>query len=339
MIVRSSARKACEMKVATGVTVSVIIPAYNAAGTLARAVESVLAQTRPVDEIVVVDDGSTDRTAEVARQFGPPVRYVRQENAGASSARNRGIAEATGDWIAFLDADDWWMPQRIEWGLEILHRHPQLQWVSGAYLQMLPGGAQVPVPQTTGHRSLLKEGDYFENVYAAMAVGVCPHTCSLTIRRNVLLEVGGFDTRLRVGEDVDLRIRIADRFPALGYVAKPIMVYDQRGESLTRTSYSYSRDYEVFFAKHLSPSEGHQGEEWTAKDRFVGAILSVALRTCVPRGDIAGARRLFQAHRGWFRRTDRMIGFGLRRVPEPLLKPLLWCYNRIVSPIRTRVRT
>jgi glycosyltransferase involved in cell wall biosynthesis len=95
------------------IPVSVVIPAYNAASVLPRAIESVLGQTSRPEEVIVVDDGSTDNTAQVATQYGPSITYIRQDNAGASAARNRGIAEATGEWIAFLDSDDEWLPPKL----------------------------------------------------------------------------------------------------------------------------------------------------------------------------------------------------------------------------------
>ena len=95
-------------------TVSVVIPCYNGAAFLRETLASVLAQTHPVLEVIVVDDGSTDDSADIAASFGPPVRVARQPNRGESVARNRGVRESRGDWIAFLDADDAWLPNRIE---------------------------------------------------------------------------------------------------------------------------------------------------------------------------------------------------------------------------------
>lgn len=95
-------------------TVSAVIPAYNAAPFIARAIESVLAQTRPVLEVLVVDDGSRDETAVIAERFGPPVRVIRQANAGPSAARNHGARLSRGEWIALLDADDAWLPTKLE---------------------------------------------------------------------------------------------------------------------------------------------------------------------------------------------------------------------------------
>ncbi|HUZ72204.1 MAG TPA: glycosyltransferase, partial [Stellaceae bacterium] len=99
---------------ANSAAVSVVIPAYNAGRHVARAIESCLTQTYPPCEIIVVDDGSIDDTAQVAGRFGPPVRVVSKPNGGPASARNRGVAESCGDWIALLDADDWWFPAKLE---------------------------------------------------------------------------------------------------------------------------------------------------------------------------------------------------------------------------------
>lgn len=98
----------------SGATISAVIPAYNSAGTLARAVASALAQTCPPAEVIVVDDGSTDDTASVGASFGEPIRLIRRENGGPGAARNTGIRAARGQWIGLLDADDAWLPHRLE---------------------------------------------------------------------------------------------------------------------------------------------------------------------------------------------------------------------------------
>ncbi len=115
--------------------ISVVIPAYNAGRYIGRAIDSVLAQTRPAEEIIVVDDGSTDNTAEIAGAYGDRIRFIRQENAGASVARNTGIAAATGNWIAFLDADDEWLPEKLRLQTEHLERNPDLTWTTANYVR------------------------------------------------------------------------------------------------------------------------------------------------------------------------------------------------------------
>src|SRR5689334_18705546 len=104
--------------------ITTVIPVYNGAGEIRRSLDSVLAQTRPVDEVIVVDDGSTDGTREIALGYGGVVRLVRQQNAGAAAARNHGVREAASEWVAFLDHDDEWMPEKIERQVAVLEQHP-----------------------------------------------------------------------------------------------------------------------------------------------------------------------------------------------------------------------
>ena len=97
----------------SGPSISVVIPCCNAAAFLRATIASILGQTQSVLEVIVVDDGSTDDSASIAESFGPPVRVIRQPNQGESAARNRGIEAAVGEWVAFLDADDLWLPTKI----------------------------------------------------------------------------------------------------------------------------------------------------------------------------------------------------------------------------------
>ncbi|MBA2380383.1 MAG: glycosyltransferase family 2 protein, partial [Blastocatellia bacterium] len=106
--------------------VSVVIPCYNAAPFIRDTIDSVLCQTRPVDEVIVIDDGSVDGSADIAESFGGPVRVIRQSNRGEGGARNRGIREGKGEVIAFLDADDLWSSKKIEHQLKYLDKHPEI---------------------------------------------------------------------------------------------------------------------------------------------------------------------------------------------------------------------
>lgn len=110
-------------------SISVIIPAYNREAYLAEAIESVLAQTLPPDEVIVVDDGSTDSTAEIARSYGRQVRCISQENQGCGAARSAGLKEAHGTLIAFLDSDDVWLERKLEIQLAYLQAHPEIDMV------------------------------------------------------------------------------------------------------------------------------------------------------------------------------------------------------------------
>ncbi|HEV8417024.1 MAG TPA: glycosyltransferase [Bryobacteraceae bacterium] len=159
--------------------VTVVIPAYNAERHIAEALEGVLRQTyRPV-EIVVVDDGSTDATAETVRRFGPRVRFATQANAGAGAARNRGVAMATGRYIAFLDADDWWPPEKLARQVEILEQNPGCDLVFGQVQQFVHGGKDLGGPEP----------------------GILPGT--LLARREAFQRVGPLAEDLKLGEFID----------------------------------------------------------------------------------------------------------------------------------------
>ena len=105
--------------------ISVVIPAYNHGRFLREAIDSVLAQTYAPLEIIVVDDGSTDDTEQIVRSYGDRVRYIRQQNAGVGAARNNGIANARGEYVAFLDSDDLWLPEKLAVQVEYMRRHPE----------------------------------------------------------------------------------------------------------------------------------------------------------------------------------------------------------------------
>ena len=127
-------------------SISVVIPAYNAAEHISRTIYSVAGQTFPAKEIIVIDDGSTDSTSEVVKSFGEKVQYIYQQNAGVSAARNAGIEAATSEWIAFLDADDLWIADKTERQVDLFSDNPEIgvctgevPWVLDSPLRMLHG--------------------------------------------------------------------------------------------------------------------------------------------------------------------------------------------------------
>lgn len=180
------------------VPVSVVIPCFNGAQHLGEALESVRAQTRSAHEVIVVDDGSTDGSAVIAHAFGAVV--VTQPNRGEGAARNRGAAVASGDAIAFLDADDRWRPRHIEVVSGLLEQYPNAvgafgaMETFGAVRQYLPGYVA-----EGGERRVLKEAfrDWLHGTIAAI------------VRREALIEVGGFDEVGRSAVDYDFWLRLA----------------------------------------------------------------------------------------------------------------------------------
>jgi glycosyltransferase involved in cell wall biosynthesis len=189
--------------------VSVIIPAYNAALYVRQAIESVLAQTYPDYEIIVVDDGSTDDTPVIAQQFGSAIRYIRQTNLGLSAARNTGIRNAQTAVIALLDADDLWEPEFLEVMLSLLAKHPQ---AAGVYCGFQYINAQGNVVGKPSLRVVSPEKFYYTQVY----LGNWLAPCAVLFHRRLAEQVGLFDEALKALEDKDLWIRLSALHPFVG---------------------------------------------------------------------------------------------------------------------------
>jgi len=223
---------------------SVIIAVYNGADTIARAIDSVLEQTWPALEVLVVDDGSSDRTADIVRGYGQPVRYLHQDNAGVSAARNRGAADARGDWLAFLDADDWYLPDRLRLHGDWIATDPDLDFLTGDYISERPDGSVIGrsmAKRAAGRAMLAKcqgepprcimEGDELIE-YIADQFG---DTHTLSLPRQTFTELGGYPVGVPVCEDVYLLIRLSARSRRIGVVCEPLAVYLIHDHSAVRT--------------------------------------------------------------------------------------------------------
>lgn len=206
--------------------ISVVIPAYNAEKFINRAIDSVLAQTLPVDEIIVINDGSTDNTAEIVKAYGQAVRYIQQENAGVSAARNRGIEEASGNWITFLDADDEWLPEKLAMQCEVLQRNPDLKWVLCNFVWEFVQKKQTRVSLDAGEvEKILNGKEYFDCYFDAFILGATSCSDSMMIKRDVFEICGRFKQGMQFAEDSDMWFRIAYHWPRIGYVSKPLAIY------------------------------------------------------------------------------------------------------------------
>jgi glycosyltransferase involved in cell wall biosynthesis len=222
--------------------VSVVIPTYNCARYLGEAIESVLAQTHRPLEIVIVDDGSTDGTDRLVAAYGDRLRYIRQANAGASAARNRGIREAGGGWIAFLDADDTWMDRKLERQLALAAAHPEAGLVFTDACWFDEHG--VRVPSWTARRPRFREGQalppggwYVGQPYEALLLQNFVTTSSALVRREALEGAGGFDPTFHISHDHDLWLRLVAGGP-VGYVHEVLVRYQVRGESLVHSDFA-----------------------------------------------------------------------------------------------------
>ena len=184
--------------------VSVIIPVYNRARPVTRAIDSVLKQTRPPLEIIVVDDGSTDETPDVLRQYGSKIKIIRQAHRGVSAARNRGIRSARGQWIALLDSDDEWMPKKLAMAEEFHRRHPEYLIFQSEEIWIRKGKRVNPKKK---HR---KYGGWIFKQSLPLCI-VSPS--AVIFHRSLLEQVGLFDESFPVCEDYDLWLRVAKKFP------------------------------------------------------------------------------------------------------------------------------
>ena len=219
--------------------VSVIIPTYNCERFLKQTVDSALAQTYREHEVIVVDDGSTDRTPALMATYDQTVRYIRQSNQGASAARNLGVAHSTGEFIAYLDADDVWMPHKLEQQVKFLDAHPRCGLVHSEVAvideqnQVLhqrfnaETGRQVPQGQCI--RDLLERA----------------HIQTLTVveRRAAFDQAGEFDRRLPVAQDYLHWISVALTGWEIGYIAEPLGQYRWRKGSLMASPKRLLEDY------------------------------------------------------------------------------------------------
>ncbi len=211
---------------------SVIIPTYNRQGLLPRALCSVLDQSRPPAEVIVVDDGSTDGTERLMRSEFPGVRYFRQENQGVAAARNHGIREARGEWLAFLDSDDKWLPRKLERQLEALRREREFLLCHTNEIWMRRGKRVNPM------RKHAKSGGYIFKKCLPLCV-VSPS--SVVIHRRLFERVGLFDESLPACEDYDLWLRVSSVFPVL-YLEEPLMVkYGGHPDQLSRRYWGMDR--------------------------------------------------------------------------------------------------
>jgi glycosyltransferase involved in cell wall biosynthesis len=176
-------------------SISVIIPVFNTEKYLAQAIKSVLEQTVQPDEIIVVDDGSTDKSVEVARHFEPRIKIITQQNKGAGAARNAGIKQASGEYLAFLDADDLWVENKLKQQLSYLENHPETDMIFGIVAQF------VSPELSAEHQSKLKTE--LEKMPGYV-------TGAMLIKHETFMKVGLLNEKLELGEFIDWFSRAKD---------------------------------------------------------------------------------------------------------------------------------
>ncbi len=205
--------------------VSVVIPCFNRIKTLSRSIDSVVNQTYKPSEIIIIDDGSTDGTRDFIIKSYPNIKYFFQPKKGVSSARNKGIRESSSDWVAFLDSDDEWLPQKLEKQINQLGKHSEI-FISHTNEIWIRNG--VRVNQMKKHQ---KYGGYIFD----KCLDICRISpSSVLIHKKVLKDVGVFDETLQVCEDYDLWLRITSKYSVLFEKELLIIKYGGHKDQLSK---------------------------------------------------------------------------------------------------------
>ena len=225
--------------------ISVIIPVYNRAATIRRAVDSVLSQTVKAYEIIVVDDGSTDETPQILNSYGDLISIITQENQGVSAARNRGINRAKGDWIALLDSDDEWLPKKLQYALEFIRLNPQIKIFQTEEIWVRNGRRVNPKIK---HKKL--SGNIFKESLPLCIIS----PSAVVLKKTLFNELGFFDEDLPVCEDYDLWLRITKRY-AVGLDERAgIIKYGGHADQL-------SHSYPVMDIYRIKAMEKHMNDD------------------------------------------------------------------------------
>jgi glycosyltransferase involved in cell wall biosynthesis len=271
--------------------VSAIVPLHNKAAYIRRALDSVVAQAFTDFEVIVVDDGSTDGGAALAAAYGPRIRLVSQSNEGPSAARNRGLQEARGDWVAFLDADDEWLPRFLERTAAVARQMPSLVSVFTNFGDAVTGRSYL-------RRVRCVDGvvqDYFQVLLDNGGFGMS--SSSTMVRRDALRASGGFRPGVRYGQDRDLWGRLA-LSGSVAYVPEVLAIYhSETPDSLTKETRRadpiyppFARSYEELRKAGAIPP----GLRDTSR-RFVNSLVLAYAVELLNRGNKARASAVLSA--------------------------------------------
>jgi glycosyltransferase involved in cell wall biosynthesis len=306
--------------------VVVVVPCYNAANYLPRALDSILAQTHTDFRICVVDDGSTDKTANILERYSGHAPHFRQEHAGQAAARNRGIRMSSSPYIAFLDADDYWLPQKLERQIAVLEQNPRVGLVCSDCATIKDGTL---AGTYLGSNKAPSAGKLFERLTRDCFV----FTPTVVVRRKCLEDVGLFHESLAVSEDFNLWLRIAARWE-IAVVPEVLAVRETRPEGL-----SLSTRPEVYLENgiaalenvelscpELSRDEGRALKKAIAERFYVygSHLLASGLRR-ESRANLAKALQRRPAHsRAW-------IKWGLSFLPGSAFRGLMEGRRRFIQ--------
>ena len=296
---------------------SVVVPVYNVRQWVGRAIESILAQTFEDFELILIDDGSTDDSAEVMAQYTDPrVKLIQQENRGQGGARNRGIEASTGEWIAFLDPDDQWLPEFLEDYYRVIADHQEIDFCYSSYRRIYQDGRSVPAMKIEGiDTPILSEDCFRDRLYGRFT----PWVGAMAVHRALLEELeetGLFPSGVRLGTDRYFIIRVVLKSRQTAFIPREeTLDYCDLGVSA-----KYTKLKRLGMEKPCYPAILLSIEEWDAQGK-------------VPPERLASCRRYFRQRLiPWISCQmgfDRAYGVAwtmLRRHVSPLRHPI--CYAR-----------
>lgn len=288
---------------------SVVIPLYNKQRYIKSTLQSVLAQTYTDYEVIVVDDGSTDASLQEAEQMqSDKIRVLHQENQGVAVARNTGIENAAGEYIAFLDADDKWNPSYLEEIDKIVQKYPQSDIFVSAYEVDLGNGKKNLSEQMPAQDGCLPS--YWATLSSKYDF---VWTSATTIRKSALVQAGLFRPGEKIGQDLDMWARVARNNPKVAYTSSVCVTYNRQAESnaRTRVKIAWAGAFIQDLEEELANGK-HTPEEIKAIQKKYDAKMTVYIFTCLMAGEKTRARQALKDWKGSSTPRNVMLKTGLR---------------------------
>ena len=261
--------------------ISVIIPTFNRAHLLPRALDSILSQSCIPNEIIVVDDGSNDDTSVLMTSVYPEIVFIQQSNTGVSSARNVGIKRASGDWIAFLDSDDEWLPEKLKTQMNALYKNPEIKICHTNEIWIRNGTRVNPKKK---HE---KFGGW---IFQKCLPLCCISPSSVIIHKSVFKEIGLFDDSLPACEDYDLWLRITVRNPVLYIKDSLLRKYGGHKDQLSRKYWGMDR-FRIKSLEKIIYSKGLSESDENAAKKILTEKIQIFIQGAQKRGNINEARK------------------------------------------------
>jgi len=303
--------------------VSVVIPLYNKVDLVAKAIESVLNQDFEDFEIVIVDDGSTDGSAQIAQGYAERLdglcTYVRQERGGAGAARNRGMRIASGEFIALLDADDLWAPEKLRRQIGFMEAHHDIDWSATNYLVAKDAQTE-PVAALPHEGGGSSDPWRIVDWFSAMAdEEILTQTSGVVLRRSLVERVGEFDESIPSGQDFDYWVRAAEAAPRCGYCAMPCYTYTKNSRYSISSSETEKYSAKVaMMLRHIRRSSQVGSPPSFAK--LIRVVSESVVRRALADSEPGAARTMLRNFPAGWRTPRHAAYFLLTYLPPAILR-------------------